>query len=412
MSSATSASRARSTTPAVSSCSTTACAAAGAIIRRSSCSSGRRDRPPITTSPSWVASTSPTAATTAACHEGDPQPARLDDDRYGDRPPWHDIQLRLTGPAVADVAHTFRERWEDPNPLDTPSPWRVLRHRLSHTPPRTWRSGAAGAGAGAAWQPRGPGAPHVSGTAEALSVRTRRRAQHRPRLQEGVRERTHADLPRGSVPLVARRDACAVRRATAEPGAALRDRHPSLSRSGRAASSEGRAASADGASNERWREPAATESRSSTSRTTTTSRSTCTRRSASSTTRGWRSDPTTSTVARGPTTRRSAAAWSTSKDACPARRACASLESISTTRTCPTMRSVIRSDGSTRCATRPAPSMPGSTTASRALVRGAISEGTHATRSHPPRGRSSTSSTLCCSTPTGGPRGLRRAGRY
>ncbi len=68
-------------------------------------------------------------------HEGDGQPAGLGDDRYGERPPWHDIQLRLSGPAVADVSSTFRERWEDPNPLDIPSPWRLLRHRLAHKPP-------------------------------------------------------------------------------------------------------------------------------------------------------------------------------------------------------------------------------------------------------------------------------------
>jgi len=63
-----------------------------------------------------------------ARHFGDPQPAAVDDERYGDRPPWHDIQLRIAGPAVADVAQTFRERWEDPNPLDAPTPWRWLRH--------------------------------------------------------------------------------------------------------------------------------------------------------------------------------------------------------------------------------------------------------------------------------------------
>jgi phosphatidylserine/phosphatidylglycerophosphate/cardiolipin synthase-like enzyme len=36
---------------------------------------------------------------------------------YGDRPPWHDIQLALRGPAVGDVEATFRERWNDPAPL-------------------------------------------------------------------------------------------------------------------------------------------------------------------------------------------------------------------------------------------------------------------------------------------------------
>jgi phosphatidylserine/phosphatidylglycerophosphate/cardiolipin synthase-like enzyme len=42
---------------------------------------------------------------------------------YGARPPWHDVQLRIQGPAVGDVETVFRERWEDPakltrNPVD------------------------------------------------------------------------------------------------------------------------------------------------------------------------------------------------------------------------------------------------------------------------------------------------------
>ncbi|MRH93400.1 phospholipase [Nocardia sp. SYP-A9097] len=36
---------------------------------------------------------------------------------YGSRPPWHDIQLAIQGPAVGDVETVFRERWEDPAPL-------------------------------------------------------------------------------------------------------------------------------------------------------------------------------------------------------------------------------------------------------------------------------------------------------
>ena len=32
---------------------------------------------------------------------------------YGSRPPWHDIQLAVRGPAVGDAETVFRERWED-----------------------------------------------------------------------------------------------------------------------------------------------------------------------------------------------------------------------------------------------------------------------------------------------------------
>ena len=50
-------------------------------------------------------------------HGGDPQAIKLDP-RYGQRPPWHDVQLEIRGPAVTELDHTFRERWEDPTPLN------------------------------------------------------------------------------------------------------------------------------------------------------------------------------------------------------------------------------------------------------------------------------------------------------
>src|SRR4051794_41578791 len=49
-------------------------------------------------------------------HAGDPQPNLLSVP-YGPRPPWHDAQVAIQGPAVADVETTFRERWTDPTPL-------------------------------------------------------------------------------------------------------------------------------------------------------------------------------------------------------------------------------------------------------------------------------------------------------
>jgi phosphatidylserine/phosphatidylglycerophosphate/cardiolipin synthase-like enzyme len=68
-------------------------------------------------------------------HEGDPQAIELDE-RYGDRPPWHDIQLLIKGPAVGDVSHTFRERWDDPTPFDHRNPFRIALRRVTGQPRR------------------------------------------------------------------------------------------------------------------------------------------------------------------------------------------------------------------------------------------------------------------------------------
>ena len=56
-------------------------------------------------------------------HRGDRQ--RQPMARYGPRPPWHDVQLRIQGPAVADIETVFRERWEDPARL-TNNPIHVI----------------------------------------------------------------------------------------------------------------------------------------------------------------------------------------------------------------------------------------------------------------------------------------------
>jgi phosphatidylserine/phosphatidylglycerophosphate/cardiolipin synthase-like enzyme len=67
-------------------------------------------------------------------HRGDPQPEDMDQ-TYGDRPPWHDVQAHLTGPAVTDLATTFRERWNDPTPMDDrTTPWRALLARVAREP--------------------------------------------------------------------------------------------------------------------------------------------------------------------------------------------------------------------------------------------------------------------------------------
>jgi phosphatidylserine/phosphatidylglycerophosphate/cardiolipin synthase-like enzyme len=61
-------------------------------------------------------------------HGGDEQPCPLGG-TYGPRPPWHDVQLAIHGPAVADVETVFRERWEDRTPLSR-NPLRRWRDRV------------------------------------------------------------------------------------------------------------------------------------------------------------------------------------------------------------------------------------------------------------------------------------------
>lgn len=64
-------------------------------------------------------------------HRGDPQSQRMNS-AYGDTPPWHDVQLRLQGPIVNALDTTFRERWNDPTPLDLHSPIALIRDKLRH----------------------------------------------------------------------------------------------------------------------------------------------------------------------------------------------------------------------------------------------------------------------------------------
>ncbi|WP_198542236.1 phospholipase D family protein [Mycolicibacterium peregrinum] len=73
-----------------------------------------------------------------ADHHGDPQPMRMAR-QYGEHPPWHDVQLRIQGPAVGSLDFTFRERWTDPAPLDMLSPiaWITNKLRRSDLSPGT-----------------------------------------------------------------------------------------------------------------------------------------------------------------------------------------------------------------------------------------------------------------------------------
>ena len=68
-------------------------------------------------------------------HRGDPQAVELDA-RYGETPPWHDVQLEIRGPAIGQLAATFRERWDDPTPLDHRNPWRARLRKLVREPRR------------------------------------------------------------------------------------------------------------------------------------------------------------------------------------------------------------------------------------------------------------------------------------
>ncbi len=67
-----------------------------------------------------------------ARHQGDPEAMAIDD-RYGPRPAWHDLQMEIRGPVIGDLAETFRERWEDPLPLDR-GPWRRLLAKAAAQP--------------------------------------------------------------------------------------------------------------------------------------------------------------------------------------------------------------------------------------------------------------------------------------
>jgi phosphatidylserine/phosphatidylglycerophosphate/cardiolipin synthase-like enzyme len=65
-----------------------------------------------------------------ASHAGDPQRQSMAP-VYGERPPWHDVQLEIQGPAVALLEACFRERWEDPTPV-TRDPFYRLFDAIRH----------------------------------------------------------------------------------------------------------------------------------------------------------------------------------------------------------------------------------------------------------------------------------------
>jgi phosphatidylserine/phosphatidylglycerophosphate/cardiolipin synthase-like enzyme len=66
-----------------------------------------------------------------AGHEGDRQHQTMAP-IYGRRPPWHDAQLAVHGPAVGDLEYCFRERWDDHGPLSR-DPLGLVHDLLRHT---------------------------------------------------------------------------------------------------------------------------------------------------------------------------------------------------------------------------------------------------------------------------------------
>ena len=137
-----------------------------------------------------------------ADHRGDEQKQPMAK-VYGRRPPWHDVQLAVRGPAVGDVEATFRERWEDPAPL-TRNPIDVVSERVRGDARRPGRLPAQLPDPA----PRGNGqrsvAAHLRQPAPGLPVRAERRAQRRPRVRQGRPPRAEPDLRRGPVPVVGR----------------------------------------------------------------------------------------------------------------------------------------------------------------------------------------------------------------
>jgi phosphatidylserine/phosphatidylglycerophosphate/cardiolipin synthase-like enzyme len=66
-----------------------------------------------------------------ADHHGDRQRQAMAP-TYGDRPPWHDAQVAVQGPAVGDLEFCFRERWDDRGRLSR-DPLGILHDLLRHT---------------------------------------------------------------------------------------------------------------------------------------------------------------------------------------------------------------------------------------------------------------------------------------
>ena len=156
-----------------------------------------------------------------ARHAGDEQAVELAAS-YGQRPPWHDVQLEVRGPAIGNLAYTFRERWDDPTPLDHRNPWRReirratgQRRRPDPLPPERDDPPPCGTHAVQVvrtYPAKRPRYPFAADGERSIAAR----------LPQGLRPRPQPRLSRRSVPLVARRRPRARRRAPAPPRVAGR----------------------------------------------------------------------------------------------------------------------------------------------------------------------------------------------
>lgn len=107
-------------------------------------------------------------------HNGDPQHQAMAP-IYGPRPPWHDVQVAVRGPAVGDLDFTFRERWDDKSALSR-DPAGIVHDLLRHTHRRA-----------SALPPMAPDPP-ASGTHSVQVLRTyARRHRGYPFAPEGER---------------------------------------------------------------------------------------------------------------------------------------------------------------------------------------------------------------------------------
>lgn len=122
-----------------------------------------------------------------AAHAGDPQPFEMAKE-YGARPPWHDVQAEISGPAVHDVETVFRERWGDPAPLDgTPPPLVVATTPQQATGPERAASTTPPSASRPRWHPRSAVAADLPQPAvpQGLSLCQRRGEKCGARVHQG-----------------------------------------------------------------------------------------------------------------------------------------------------------------------------------------------------------------------------------